>query len=238
MVTLDGTLAALGRFPALDLTRSGTLRPELLVGEPGAEAIAKARTEATVVSGGDRRGVHRGARAAAPGRRRARARARARDDPRPRAPGGLRHDRLRALPLPLRHRPRGRDLDRLAGEPQGVHLALRAVHGRRRYLAGATPSACRREHRQELRALQAHRRRGPRRAARSARRGRSHRSRRRGREPATRRRSAGPGARGPICVSLAHLSRPTSFHAGAEHLPTHGSSRPWPGPARAYQRGW
>ena len=48
VVTLDGTLTALGRFPALDLALSGTLRPELLVGEPGAEAIAKARAEATV----------------------------------------------------------------------------------------------------------------------------------------------------------------------------------------------
>ena len=49
VVTLDGTLTALARFPALDLARSGTLRPELLVGEPGAEAIAKARAEAAVV---------------------------------------------------------------------------------------------------------------------------------------------------------------------------------------------
>ena len=46
VVTLDDTLTALGRFPALDLTRSGTLRPELLVGDAGAEAIAKARAEA------------------------------------------------------------------------------------------------------------------------------------------------------------------------------------------------
>jgi len=45
VVTLDATLAGLGRFPALDLGRSGTLRPELLVGEAGAEAIAKARTD-------------------------------------------------------------------------------------------------------------------------------------------------------------------------------------------------
>jgi transcription termination factor Rho len=46
VVALDGTLTALGRFPAVDLSRSGTLRPELLVGEKGAEAIAKARAEA------------------------------------------------------------------------------------------------------------------------------------------------------------------------------------------------
>jgi transcription termination factor Rho len=46
VVALDATLTALGRFPALDLARSGTLRPHLLVGEAGAEAIAKARGEA------------------------------------------------------------------------------------------------------------------------------------------------------------------------------------------------
>ena len=45
VVALDAGLAALGRFPALDLIASGTLRPELLVGEAGAEAIAKARAE-------------------------------------------------------------------------------------------------------------------------------------------------------------------------------------------------
>ena len=46
VVTLDEGMTALGRFPALDLTRSGTLRPELLVGDAGAQAIAKARAEA------------------------------------------------------------------------------------------------------------------------------------------------------------------------------------------------
>ncbi len=46
VVTLDPTLTSLGRFPALDLAASGTLRPELLVGDAGAEAIAKARAEA------------------------------------------------------------------------------------------------------------------------------------------------------------------------------------------------
>jgi transcription termination factor Rho len=46
VVTLDAALTALGRFPALDLAGSGVLRPELLVGEAGAEAIAKARAEA------------------------------------------------------------------------------------------------------------------------------------------------------------------------------------------------
>jgi transcription termination factor Rho len=45
VVALDPALAALGRFPAIDLAASGTLRAELLVGEAGAEAIAKARAE-------------------------------------------------------------------------------------------------------------------------------------------------------------------------------------------------
>jgi transcription termination factor Rho len=46
VVTLDAALTALGRFPALDLAASGVVRPDLLVGEAGAEAIAKARAEA------------------------------------------------------------------------------------------------------------------------------------------------------------------------------------------------
>jgi transcription termination factor Rho len=46
VIALDATLAALRRFPALDLAGSGTLRPELLVGDAGAEAIARARAEA------------------------------------------------------------------------------------------------------------------------------------------------------------------------------------------------
>ena len=46
VVALDEGMTALGRFPALDLARSGTLRPELLVGDAGAQAIAKARAEA------------------------------------------------------------------------------------------------------------------------------------------------------------------------------------------------
>jgi transcription termination factor Rho len=45
VVALDPGLAALGRYPALDLAGSGVLRPELLVGEAGAEAIAKTRLE-------------------------------------------------------------------------------------------------------------------------------------------------------------------------------------------------
>jgi transcription termination factor Rho len=46
VIALDALLASTGRFPALDLVASGTLRPELLVGEPGAEAIQAARREA------------------------------------------------------------------------------------------------------------------------------------------------------------------------------------------------
>jgi len=46
VIALDPVLASTGRFPALDLIASGTLRPELLVGQAGAEAIARARVEA------------------------------------------------------------------------------------------------------------------------------------------------------------------------------------------------
>ncbi|MBV8218768.1 MAG: Rho termination factor N-terminal domain-containing protein [Solirubrobacterales bacterium] len=46
VIALDPVLASTGRFPALDLIASGTLRPELLVGDAGAEAIARARMEA------------------------------------------------------------------------------------------------------------------------------------------------------------------------------------------------
>ena len=46
VIALDVELASTGRFPALDLAASGTLRPELLVGEKGAEAIAEARAQA------------------------------------------------------------------------------------------------------------------------------------------------------------------------------------------------
>jgi transcription termination factor Rho len=46
VIALDAALASTGRFPALDLGRSGTMRPELLVGQAGAEAIASARAEA------------------------------------------------------------------------------------------------------------------------------------------------------------------------------------------------
>jgi transcription termination factor Rho len=46
VVALDAHLTALRRFPALDLVASGTLRPELLVGDAGGDAIAKARADA------------------------------------------------------------------------------------------------------------------------------------------------------------------------------------------------
>jgi transcription termination factor Rho len=46
VVALDAQLTALRRFPALDLAGSGTLRADALVGDAGAEAIAKARAEA------------------------------------------------------------------------------------------------------------------------------------------------------------------------------------------------
>ncbi len=45
VIRLDHALTSTGRFPSLDLANSGTLRPELLVGEEGAAAIAKARLE-------------------------------------------------------------------------------------------------------------------------------------------------------------------------------------------------
>jgi transcription termination factor Rho len=46
VIALDAALAASGRIPALDLPASGTVRPELLVGEAGAAAIAEARAAA------------------------------------------------------------------------------------------------------------------------------------------------------------------------------------------------
>ncbi|MFL5875924.1 MAG: Rho termination factor N-terminal domain-containing protein [Solirubrobacteraceae bacterium] len=46
VIALNRTLTSTGRFPALDLAGSGTVRAELLVGEAGAAAIAKARLEA------------------------------------------------------------------------------------------------------------------------------------------------------------------------------------------------
>jgi transcription termination factor Rho len=46
VIALDQRLASTGRFPAVDLLASWTIRAELLVGQAGAEAIARARTEA------------------------------------------------------------------------------------------------------------------------------------------------------------------------------------------------
>jgi transcription termination factor Rho len=46
VIALNRDLTATGRFPALDLAASGTIRPELLVGEAGADAIANARLDA------------------------------------------------------------------------------------------------------------------------------------------------------------------------------------------------
>jgi transcription termination factor Rho len=47
VIALDAALAISGRFPAVDLLSSGTLRPELLVGVNGAKAIAKERIKAS-----------------------------------------------------------------------------------------------------------------------------------------------------------------------------------------------
>jgi len=46
VIALDVALTSTGRQPILDLVNSGTLKPELLVGEDGAEAITKARAAA------------------------------------------------------------------------------------------------------------------------------------------------------------------------------------------------
>jgi transcription termination factor Rho len=46
VIALDPVLASTGRFPAVDLLASWTIRPELLVGQAGAEAIGRARMEA------------------------------------------------------------------------------------------------------------------------------------------------------------------------------------------------
>ncbi len=51
VIALDAALTSTGRQPILDLVNSGTLRPELLVGQDGAEAITKARAAALEASG-------------------------------------------------------------------------------------------------------------------------------------------------------------------------------------------
>jgi transcription termination factor Rho len=45
VIRLDAALTSTARFPALDLAGSGTLRPDLLVGDEGAATIASARAE-------------------------------------------------------------------------------------------------------------------------------------------------------------------------------------------------
>jgi transcription termination factor Rho len=50
VIALDSALTSTGRQPILDLAASGTLKAELLVGEDGAEAIAKARASAVEAS--------------------------------------------------------------------------------------------------------------------------------------------------------------------------------------------
>jgi transcription termination factor Rho len=51
VIALDSRLASTGRFPALDLVASGTLRPELLVGEENAAEIVKERAKAAGAAG-------------------------------------------------------------------------------------------------------------------------------------------------------------------------------------------
>lgn len=46
VIALDAVLTGAGRFPALDLVDSWTMKPELLVGDAAAEAIFRARAEA------------------------------------------------------------------------------------------------------------------------------------------------------------------------------------------------
>ncbi len=54
MIALDATLTGVGRFPAIDVFASGTLRPELLVGDKGAEAIVRMRAQARRVARAER----------------------------------------------------------------------------------------------------------------------------------------------------------------------------------------
>ncbi|HSZ04532.1 MAG TPA: Rho termination factor N-terminal domain-containing protein [Solirubrobacteraceae bacterium] len=51
VIALDAALTSTGRQPILDLINSGTLRPELLVGDDGAQAITKARLAAVEAAG-------------------------------------------------------------------------------------------------------------------------------------------------------------------------------------------
>ncbi len=49
VIALDVALTSTGRQPIIDLVNSGTLKPELLVGDDGAEAITKAHAAAMEV---------------------------------------------------------------------------------------------------------------------------------------------------------------------------------------------
>jgi transcription termination factor Rho len=51
VIALDAALTSAGRQPILDLPGSGTVRPELLVGEDGSQAIMKARAAALEAAG-------------------------------------------------------------------------------------------------------------------------------------------------------------------------------------------
>ena len=55
VIALDVALASSGRFPAIDVPASGTLRPELLVGEEGAREIMRAHASQTRSARGWRR---------------------------------------------------------------------------------------------------------------------------------------------------------------------------------------
>jgi transcription termination factor Rho len=46
VIALDASKARAGSFPAVDVGGSSTMRPELLVGEEGAAAIARTRAQA------------------------------------------------------------------------------------------------------------------------------------------------------------------------------------------------
>jgi transcription termination factor Rho len=50
VIALDAVLAGTGKLPALDLVHSGTLKPELLVGDDGAAEIVRARAAAAEAS--------------------------------------------------------------------------------------------------------------------------------------------------------------------------------------------
>jgi transcription termination factor Rho len=50
VIALDHELTSVGRFPAIDVFASGTMRPELLVGEEGAKAIEVMRVEASEIA--------------------------------------------------------------------------------------------------------------------------------------------------------------------------------------------